>query len=111
MAKDPLSRQKFADEIKDKSLDFLMDVLPSISVPPISGEKDDVEYSISNLDLSNFRVKKEKVYVKLGSLGDKEVLKIRATNLTANIPGFEWVFTQKKFPYLNGRSKSYQALV
>jgi len=38
-----------------------------------SGVKDNVEYSISVLDLSSFNVKKEKVTVKLGTAADDEV--------------------------------------
>ena len=99
-----------------------MSVLPSISVPPIKGTKDEVEYAISNLDLSNFTLKKEKVYVKLAGLGDQEVhtyiiqsvrladerqvLRIRATNIGALIPDFKWPFVQNTFPYLNGTTSS-----
>ena len=58
------------------------------------------------MDLSKFTLKKEKVFVKLGTLGDEEILKVRAANITANILGFDWSFVQKKFPFLNGGGKA-----
>ncbi|RHY28082.1 hypothetical protein DYB32_006586 [Aphanomyces invadans] len=68
LAVDAAARQEFVDQVKDRCLDFLMSVLPSIEVDPIIGTKDDVEYSLSQLDLSKFKVRKEKVSVKLGKV-------------------------------------------
>ncbi|OQR92191.1 hypothetical protein ACHHYP_03963 [Achlya hypogyna] len=67
-----------------------------------SGTKDEVDYSISVLDLSNFNVRKEKVVVKLGTAVDDEVLTMRASSISSLIPGLQWTFAQKYFPYLNG---------
>ncbi|RLN14835.1 hypothetical protein BBJ28_00010675 [Nothophytophthora sp. Chile5] len=95
-------RQAFVNRMKDHCLDFFMSVLPTIKVDTISGVEDDVEYSISNLDLSNFRVKKERVKVRMGTVVDEELFTVRATHLTALLKGFDWTFVQKSFPYLHG---------
>lgn len=80
-----------------------MDVLPSMNVPTISGIKDDVEYTISDLDLSNFRLKKEKVFVKLGAMmGADEIVRIHATDVWASMNGLSWSFKQTSFPYFSG---------
>ncbi|KAH9132457.1 hypothetical protein LEN26_007414 [Aphanomyces euteiches] len=102
LAVDKAARQEFVDQIKNRCLDFLMSVLPSIEVDPIIGTKDEVDYSISQLDLSKFKVRKEKVAVKLGVATDDDVLTMKATHLSAVIPGLHWTFVQKKFPYLHG---------
>ncbi|KDO33697.1 hypothetical protein SPRG_19308 [Saprolegnia parasitica CBS 223.65] len=102
LAVDRAARQAFVDQVKDHCLDFLMSVLPTIEVPPIVGTKDEIDYSISVLDLSNFHVPKEKVVVKLGTASDDEVLKMRASRISSLIPGLQWTFAQKYFPYLNG---------
>ncbi|ETV86296.1 hypothetical protein, variant 3 [Aphanomyces astaci] len=102
LAVDAAARQEFVDQVKDRCLDFLMSVLPSIEVDPIIGTKDDIEYTLSHLDLSKFKVRKEKVSVKLGVATDDDVLTMKATHLSAIIPGLNWTFVQKKFPYLNG---------
>lgn len=95
-------RQQFVDRVKDNCLDFFMSVLPTIKIDTISGIEDGVEYSISNLDLSNFRVKKECVKVRMGTVVDEELFTVRATHLTALLNGFQWNFVQKYFPYLHG---------
>ncbi|OQS04708.1 hypothetical protein THRCLA_03073 [Thraustotheca clavata] len=99
---DKAARQAFVDKVKDHCLDFLMSVLPTIEIDPIVGTKDEIDYSISVLDLSNFNVKKEKVSVKLGTALDDEILTMRATSISSLIPGLQWTFAQKYFPYLNG---------
>jgi hypothetical protein len=36
----------------------LLDYLPSMPIPPITGLKDNVEYTISQLDMSGFKLNK-----------------------------------------------------
>lgn len=95
-------RQEFVNQVKDHCLDFFMSVLPTIEIDTISGVEEGVEYSMSNLDLSNFRVRKERVKVRMGTVADEELFTVRATHLTALLKGFQWTFAQKSFPYLNG---------
>lgn len=95
-------RQEFVNQVKDHCLDFFMSVLPTIKIDTISGVEEGVEYSMSNLDLSNFRLRKERVKVRMGTVADEELFTVRATHLTALLKGFQWTFAQKSFPYLNG---------
>ena len=64
VATDETERQKLVNQVKDSALEFLLQYLPSIQVPPIQGEKDNVEYTISNIDLGGFKIKKEGVDVR-----------------------------------------------
>ncbi|KAF4317768.1 hypothetical protein BBO99_00007763 [Phytophthora kernoviae] len=102
LSKNREKRQAFVNRMKDHCLDFFTSVLPTIKVDTISGVQDDIGYSISKLDLSNFRVKKERVKVRMGTVVDEELLTVRATHLTALLKGFDWTFEQKYFPYLHG---------
>ncbi|KAL3658759.1 hypothetical protein V7S43_016128 [Phytophthora oleae] len=102
MSKNREKRQEFVNRMKDHCLDFFTSVLPTLKIDTISGVEDDIGYSISKLDLSNFRVRKEKVKVRMGTVVDEELFTVRATHLTALLKGFEWTFEQKYFPYLHG---------
>lgn len=52
----------------DSALDFLLRILPSMPVPPLDGVKDGVIYSLSNLGLQGFKVRKEKIYVEIAGI-------------------------------------------
>jgi hypothetical protein len=67
---DLAARQRLVDGMKDACLEFLLQYLPSMPIPPIDGEQDGLEYSISNLDLSRFKLRKEDVSVTLGDLSE-----------------------------------------
>ncbi|CAH0476240.1 unnamed protein product [Peronospora belbahrii] len=102
MLKNCKKRQEFVDRMKDHCLDFLTSVLPTLKIDMISGVEDDIAYSLSKLDLSNFHVKKDRVKVRMGTVIDEELFTVRATHLTALLKGFDWTFEQKCFPYLHG---------
>ncbi|KAG7393073.1 hypothetical protein PHYPSEUDO_012408 [Phytophthora pseudosyringae] len=110
MSKNRDKRQEFVNRMKDHCLDFFMSVLPTLKIDTISGVEDDIAYSISKLDLSNFRVKKERVKVRMGTVVDEELFTVRATHLTALLKGFDWTFEQKYFPYLHGGGVADAAL-
>jgi hypothetical protein len=67
-ATDQGARQRLVDGMKNACLEFLLQYLPSMPIPPIEGEEDGLEYGVSNMDLSRFKLKKEDVEVKLGDL-------------------------------------------
>jgi len=67
-ATDFAARQRLVDGMKNACLEFLLQYLPSLPIPPIEGEEDGLEYAVSNMDLSRFKLKKEDVEVKLGDL-------------------------------------------
>eukprot|EP00903_Cladosiphon_okamuranus_P011757 g11052.t1 len=62
------ARTRLLDGIKDSTVEFLLEYLPHIEVPPISGSSSRVGYAITNLDLSGFRLRKEDVEVQLVDL-------------------------------------------
>jgi hypothetical protein len=100
---DEAGREKFVDKLKDYCVDFLLDVLPTIKVPPISGVKEEVEYTIGNLDLSRFNVNKDDVKVELGKVGETgEIIRVELTNIKAILLKMNWQFAQQYFPYMNG---------
>ena len=69
--------------MKDACLEFLLQYLPSMPIPPIDGEENGLEYSVSNLDLTRFKLKKEDVHL---TLGDFSVLNRAAESARATQP-------------------------
>jgi hypothetical protein len=72
--------------MKDACLEFLLQYLPSMPIPPIDGEENGLEYSVSNLNLNRFKLKKEDVHL---TLGDFSVLNQAADAARAAEPTIE----------------------
>ena len=103
VATDASERDRLANKMKDSAIDFLMSYLPSIEVPPIDGEKDQVQYTVANLDLGGFRLKKENVKVVLGNVNQTgEILTVTATDVEATISNLRWSYKQMYFPFMTG---------
>ncbi len=96
------ARARMINNTKDQILGFLLENLPSMSVPDIQGVKDDVQFSITGLDMSGFRLRKEDVTVELGTSMKDEFLTCTATGIAAKFARIKWKFLQLYFPYLNG---------
>jgi len=62
------AREKMVNKMKDDLLDFITNVLPSIKVPPLDGEKPEFKYSVHNLDMSRIKLKKENVRIQLSDV-------------------------------------------
>lgn len=59
---DEAAREVLLGKLKDSTVTFLLDVLPTIRVPPISGvTESNVNYTLTNLDMSGFHLRKEDV--------------------------------------------------
>lgn len=65
LAIDKEARQRLVDMWKDQILDFLIGLLPTMTVPDIDGIKDDLQYHVSGLDMSGIKLKKENVQITL----------------------------------------------
>jgi hypothetical protein len=59
------AREALVNSIKDQLLDFVLQVLPKVEVPPLDGDTDSMSYNVSNLDLSGIDFKKENVRIQL----------------------------------------------
>ena len=53
---DPEKREQFFVNIKNTALAYLMEYLPKVKVPKIVDTKDGVDYELSNIKISGFRV-------------------------------------------------------
>jgi hypothetical protein len=103
VATDKDARNELANKVKNSALDYLMQYLPSIQVPPIEGEKDQVEYFVDNLGLGGFKIKKESVEVTLGDFQETgEIINVKAADIHAIIPKLKWSYKQQYFPFMNG---------
>ena len=100
---DEKSRQQFINSVKDKALEFLMAYLPTAKVPPIEGEKDGVEYTLSNIDLSGFKVASKDVEV---AINEEDGLSIWAINISCLMPGLEFKYKKNTFPKMTGEGKA-----
>ena len=100
---DEKSRQQFVNSVKDKALEFLMAYLPTAKVPPVEGEKDGVEYTLSNIDLSGFKVASKDVEV---AINEQDGLSIWAINISCVMSGLEFKYKKNTFPKLSGEGKA-----
>ena len=100
---DDKARQQFINSVKDKALEFLMAYLPTAKVPPIEGEKDGVEYTLSNIDLSGFKVQSKDVEV---AINEQDGLSIWAINISCVMSGLEFTYKKNTFPKLSGAGKA-----
>mmetsp|Transcript_14054 Transcript_14054/g.41934 ORF Transcript_14054/g.41934 Transcript_14054/m.41934 type:complete len:1595 (+) Transcript_14054:713-5497(+) len=61
-------RQKLVDRAKNAALNFFLDLLPGLEIPPVEGESDGIEFSVGNLDLKGLTLDKEDVRVYIRGL-------------------------------------------
>jgi hypothetical protein len=95
------ARGHFVRKIKDSALAFLLQYLPTIKVPPIHHADEDLEMTLSNIDLSGFAVPSQCVDVELNNLL-KDGLCLRATSISCDMPKVAFKFAQLGFPYMSG---------
>jgi hypothetical protein len=96
------ARNRIINNTKDQILEFLLENLPSMSVPDIQGVKDDIQFAVTGLDMSGFKLRKEDVVVVLGSSLNEEFLTCTATGIMAKFARVRWRYQQLYFPYLSG---------
>ena len=121
-ATDEDARRELLSTATDQALDFLLNILPSMPVPPFDGVKDGVVYHLSNLSLEGFKVRKEDIGVSIAGIRagkgselvsdiDKskskaaiarELLTIDVENISASLDNAAWSFEQTYLPYLKG---------
>ncbi len=101
---DESARSRLIDTVKDSVLDFLVSYIPTINISSLDGQYENVEYSISGMDLSGFRFKKESVHVNFeNNMSNKsDMLLFSATNITAKFSSVEWKFKRLTFPQISG---------
>lgn len=96
------ARNRIINNTKDQILEFLLENLPSMSVPDIQGVKDDVQFAVTGLDMSGFKLRKEDVTVVLATSLNDEFLTCTATGIMAKFAKVRWRYQQLYFPYLSG---------
>ena len=67
-ATDEDARRELLSTATDQALEFLLNILPSMPVPPFDGVKDGVVYHLSNLSLEGFKVAKEDIGVSIAGV-------------------------------------------
>ena len=119
-ATDEETRHELISSATDSALDFLLNILPSMPVPPFDGARDGVIYHLSNLSLEGFKVKKEDISVEIAGIKTSkaeastppkavkatELLIIDVCNISAELDNAVWSFEQTFFPYLKGGGKA-----
>jgi hypothetical protein len=84
------ARSRMINNMKDEILEFLLENLPSMSVPDIQGVKDDVQFAVTGLDMSGFKLKKEDVTLELSTSLRDEFLTCTATGISAAFARVRW---------------------
>lgn len=100
------ARNRILNSTKDQVLGFLLDHIPNMRIPDIQGidcchlsflsvrvgVKDDVQFAVTRLDLSGFKLRKEDVTVSLGSSLNEEFVTCEARNISAAFNGVKWKY-------------------
>lgn len=114
IARDADARREFVNDVITKVLEFLISHLPGVTLPPISGEREGLEYRIANIDLGSFRMRKENIDVRLNPF---ESIKqgapfflISITGIEAELDHVEWAVKQNYFPHLSGEGTGFARL-
>ncbi|CAM9177114.1 unnamed protein product [Phaeothamnion confervicola] len=80
-------RSRLLDKVKDQTVEFLLEHLPALEVPPISGTSGAVRYTVTNLDMSGFRMRKEDVTVVMNDVSGSPVFGSAAVAETVDCGG------------------------
>ena len=102
---DERARTRLIDSVKDNILDFLVSYIPTINIASLDGVHENIEYSISGLDLSGFRFDKNCVTMDVEDnlASGKDLLSFVATDITAKFSSVQWKYKKLTFPYLSGQ--------
>mmetsp|Transcript_35996 Transcript_35996/g.84368 ORF Transcript_35996/g.84368 Transcript_35996/m.84368 type:complete len:995 (+) Transcript_35996:107-3091(+) len=98
----PEAREKFVDRLKDFSLDFLLRVLPTISIDKYSGSDNGCDWELNDINFSDIHLRKEDVVLEFGEKAQKrrELFRIVASNVTAQFRQLKVTVQQQAFPSL-----------
>ena len=134
---DEKKRIELLSSATDSALDFLLRILPAMPVPPFEGVKDGLIYSIENLSMKGFHLKKKDIMVEIAGIkaaeqsganativpnkitGDDisvrekkstDVLIIDVRNISALLEEAIWKFEKTSFPYLKGKGSANVSL-
>ena len=124
---DEEKRVELLSSATDSALDFLLRILPAMPVPPFEGVRDGIIYSIDNLSMKGFRLKKEDIMVEIAGIKaakqsnstativqdpmtgndvasrkskTTDILIIDVRNISALLEDAIWKFEKTSFPYL-----------
>lgn len=105
------ARERLLNSMKNKTVDFLLEYIPAMSIPDFHGVSNDIEYDITDLDLTEFKLDRKNVQVTL--LDDflrvrqrEQFLAVKASGVGANFKGIGWKYLQQYFPYLRGEGRA-----
>ena len=103
MYNDGEGRQVFINKVKDSALEFLMAYLPTAHIPPIEGQQDNIEYKLTNIDLSGFKVLSQDVEV---LLSEEDGLQIKAENISCAMGDLGYKFKRHGIINVSGEGKA-----
>jgi len=112
---DPEKRGKLINEMLDRAVDVVMSLLPKIHIDNLEGKSGDFSYAVGNIDLGGFKVKKEKVSLKINFEGADqaslqrgfELVSFQAWDMCCALDGLNFSYEQTAFPYLNGEGVAF----
>jgi hypothetical protein len=104
------ARAQFLEKVRLAGVDFLSKSLPSVQIPPISGYRENVAYTIDGLDLSGFNIGPDAIQIQSYDLSSAEwngeVLQLTCSGVSATVDGLSWSYRQEYFPYLAGQGEA-----
>ena len=119
---DEKKRLELLSSATDSALEFLLKILPSMPIPPFEGVRDGLIYSIKNLSMHGFKLRKEDIMVEIAGIraaGNdstheyiqrevkaSDILVVDIRNISAKFENALWSFEQTYMPYLKGNGRT-----
>ncbi len=111
---DPVKRGELINSMLDSAVDVVMGLLPKIHIENLEGESSGFHYAVGNIDLGGFKVRKEKVTLKINFetataenlLNGFELVSFHAAGMSCILEKLSFSFEQQSFPYLNGEGSA-----
>jgi len=95
-------REALVSQLKDACLDFILKILPAISIEKVSGNHNGCDWEISDISFSDFSFRKENVHIALGdqTCRDQELLRVSAWDISAHFRKLKVTAKQTHFPFI-----------
>jgi len=95
------AREALISQLKDTCLDFILKILPAISIEKVSGNDNGCDWEISDINFSDFSFRKENVHIAHGNPADgKELLRVSAWDISAHFKKLKVAVKQTHFPFM-----------
>jgi hypothetical protein len=94
------AREALVSELKDICLDFILRILPAVSIEKLNGHDNGCDWELNDISFSDFHFRKENVHISLGDprKPSEELLRVSAWDISAHFHKMKVFVERKEFP-------------